>query len=34
MQITYKIGKVKYVYEKVLKEVNCNLRKVLSVRKS
>ena len=30
MQITYKIWKVKEVYEKVLKEVTCDLRKVLN----
>ena len=30
MEITYKIWKVKEVYEKVLKEVTCNLQKVLN----
>ena len=30
MQITYKICKVKDVYDKVLKNVTCKLRKVLS----
>ena len=30
MEITYKIWKVKDVYEKVLKEVTCNLQKVLN----
>ena len=31
MQIIYKIRKVKDVYEKALKEVTCNLRKVLNI---
>ena len=30
MEITYKIWKVKNVYEKVLKEVTCNFKKVLN----
>ena len=30
IQISYKILKVKDVYEKVLKEVTCNLQKVLN----
>ena len=30
MQITYKIWRVKVVYEKFLKEDTCNLRKVLN----
>ena len=30
MQITHKIRKVKDVYEKVLKEITCNLREVLN----
>ena len=30
MQISYKILKVKDVYEKVLKEITCELRKVLN----
>ena len=30
MQISYKILKVKDVYEKVLKELICNLQKVLN----
>ena len=30
MQITYKIRKVKDVYEKVLKEITCNFQKVLN----